>query len=418
MDSQLFLLIINFLILFIITIKYIIKKKRSQTGSLTLFLYTFSAFCAIIYYCNPYFIQNKELTILPFIYWLIAFRILCIPLFKYDSLNIIGIKYNIKVINSLCVISLFISIIPFIEQFVQIPTLFNATQSLSDTFSDIHDESNKQINFSLVGKFLQRVVWALYDLMFLFILPVIRSKKVNKLALLGIIMVIITRNLEFFLLASRNGLLRMILQLVLAFIILYPLMTAFEKKKVIRIMTLLITAIIGVFTLITIARQIGYSEKNEEYTMLYFLSRYAGEGMINFNQYIFDIKNYTNGDYTLWTFKNLLGFDVPPLTRDYLYGHIQTTTGIPMMVFYTFIGFIVIDLGPIATLFIFIIVAIMLYRLLSFNQKYIPISTLFIFFIFTSTIINGTCVYQYSGKSSEYFWLYLTIFIFLRWKKM
>lgn len=418
MDSQLFLLIINFLILFIITIKYIKKKKRYQTGSLTLFLYTFSAFCALIYYCNPYFIQNKELTLLPILYWLIAFIILCTPLFKYDSLNTTGIKYNIKVINCLCIIGFFISIVPFIEQLIQIPTLFKAAQSLSDTFSDIHDDNDKQVYFSVVGKYSQRIVWALYDLMFLFILPVIRSPKINKLALLGIIMVLITRNLEFFLLASRNGLLRMILQLILTIIILYPLMTALEKRKVMRIMTILMAAIIGVFVLITIARQIGYSEKNESYTMLYFLSRYAGEGMINFNQYIFDIKNYTDGDYTLWTFKNLLGYDIPPLTRDYLYGHFQNITGIPMMIFYTFIGFIVIDLGPTTALLSFIVIAFLMYKLLSFNKKLIPVSTLFIFYIYSSTIINGICVYQYTGKNTEYFWLYLTIFAFLKWKKM
>ena len=401
----------------LITIKYIKIKKKFQTGTLTLFLYTFSAFCALIYYCNPYYIQYKELTLLPFIYWIVAFSILCIPLFKYDSLNIIGLKYNIRVINCLCIIGFFISIIPFIEQAIQIPSLFN-TASISDTFSDIHNDNDKQVYFSVIGRYSQRIVWALYDLMFLFIVPVIRSPKVNKLALLGIIMVLITRNLEFFLLASRNGLLRMILQLVLAVIILYPLMTSIEKKKVMRIIVILTITIIGVFTLITIARQIGYSEKNESYTMLYFLSRYAGEGMINFNQYIFDIKNYTEGDYTLWTFKNLLGYDIPPLTRDYLYGHFQNMTGIPMMIFYTFIGFIVIDLGPTTTLLLFIVIAASMYKLLSFNKKFIPISTLFLFYIFSSTIINGICVYQYTGKNTEYFWLYLTIFIFLRWKKM
>lgn len=418
MDFQLILLIANFVVLSFVAILYIKKKKNFQTGSFALLLYTFSALCAIIYYCNPYYNPIKALTIIPFAYWLIAFGIICTPLFKYDSLKIIGLKYEINTVNWICIIGLFVSIVPFIEQLMQIQMLFNTNLSIADTFSDIHDDNDKQINYSVVGKIFQRIVWALYDLMFLFFLPVIRSPKVNKLALLGIIMVLITRNMEFFLLASRNGLLRMILQLVLIIIILYPLMTKKERRRIIKIIIILTTSIISVFVLITIARQMNYSEKNESFTMLYFLSRYAGEGMINFNQYMFNIENYTNGDYTLWTFKNLLGYDIPPFSRDYLYGHMQHVTGIPMMVFYTFIGFFVIDLGPVFTLFFFSFIAFVMCKLLTYNNSLIPVSTLFIFYIFSSTIINGTCVYQFTGKNTEYIWLYLAIFLFLRWKRM
>lgn len=419
MISNLAILIVVAVLFLLSTYYYIRKKHTFQVGTLVLLIFSFSSVMSVTFYLTPLaaYHVTKELAVWPLLFWGGAFYIFCFPIFKFDRLHITDIKYNISIINGIAIFGLIVSIWPFWEIFIQIPNLLSHG-NFSEILSDLHDEDEKSIHMSFMGSFLYRIIWALYDLSFLLLLVIYKHPKKNKWAIAGVVMIILTRNISSILLSSRGQLLRTILQLLLIFIIAFPLLKIKAKRKIIKSGFVLLLIFGGMFTIITIARQMGYEEKNEDFTMIYFLSRYIGEGLINFSQHIPNLKEPIGGNLCFWHIFQILGMDPPLITREYFYGYAESLTGIPQNIFYTFIGTYVMDIGFIGSITYIIASSFIIINLIKVKGTVIPISSLFVIFILATIIITGTSTYMLIGKNGQYYWLYLIIYLFLRWKKM
>lgn len=388
------------------------KYCKTSLGLLALGMYLISTFFSLIYYCNPLYIEYNELSISPYIYWIISFLIICYPLFVFDKMDINIISYNISFFNAIGIFALVISIEPFIEILPHISELFSVPDA-SDLVRELHDADERGIRLSSIGGKCVHMLVYIYDLMFIAIYPLIKSPKRNRFALYGVFLLIIVRNLIALLAASRSFLLSTILRFVILLLIFYPHLSLREKKVIKKVSLYLGTFFFCIFVFLTIMRQQSHQSSIDDFTLLYFVSRYAGEGTLNFSQNIPHIKNYIGGDYCFAAEKAIMGMDTHELSRNYLSGTLTNRTGITQNIFYTFIGFFVMDIGLLGSFSFFLFISIIMIILIRRSNQRISIGIMFLLFIYASIIVDGTCIYRYCGGNSLFLLVDIVLAIFI-----
>ena len=340
--------------------------------------------------------------------------VVLLPVYKFDKSSFVEIYYNEKFVHIVCIISIFLCILPLLEIIPEIRKLFSYGGGVSDSISEMHDMDDKEQTLSPLGHIFMRCVWALYDLCFLFIYPLVKQKKKDKLAILGVFMVFLTCNLRNISTAQRAGSFKFLLQLLVVMAIYWPLLNAKSKKYISKIGFVLITAMLTLFLVVTIARSLKHSERDSSYTLSAFFVRYAGEGLCNYNNYAFDVKESLGGTLTLWLPRKMLGIETPNINRDYYYNIAQRKQKIPHNVFYTFIGFFVLDLGPYLGGLLLIFLSLLCTKLIPCKRKVIPMSSLFLFVMYLKIIEYGPIGYVYSGEESLYIIIYIFLFCIMK----
>jgi oligosaccharide repeat unit polymerase len=412
--SALIFNLIGFIILFF----YSLKKGNNNLGFLVTSIYAVTALFAPIYYEMPLSMFNN-ITLFPFIYYLVLFFIICLPLYKFDRLENYNLKYNLKVINVICLIALVVSILPFIELLFKLPSLLSG--NVSANFSEVHDARSDsemamhRFQFSFLSKILYRFVLLINEFSILVLFVLIKEKKLISYKGLGIILVILVKNLYYFVNSSRSSLLWTILLFGVAFLMFLPILDKGLVKKIKKIGFILFVLLFGMLLTITLARQAVYTEtKGSDFTLAYFMIRYAGEGFLNFNEYCFDLKSHLHGQYTLHFFRELLGMT----TIDWdLSGVLKagSNLGAPTMQFYTFLGFFIFDFGPLGTFILWTVLSFYTYNFLV--RRKFSFSNLLLFFTYVKILITGTTIYMYAGPGFLYIPLLIIIsFIFKLFK--
>jgi len=349
------------------------------------------------------------------------FAFILYPIYKFENISqeTKGIKYNIKFIYFICYCGLFVSIIPFLELLPSLINIFSASATQNNEFiSDLHDTDIKKEQLSLIGNYLMKGVWTLYDLSFILVFPILKEKKLNYVAVLGLVMILFTKNMQTISTVSRTGLLSFLFHTITTILIFWPYLLKSERKKTLKMAGIFGAIIFFFFGIITLSRSVTYNEKQSNYTTATFVIRYAGEGFCNYGNYAFNTKKTLNGISTLYLPRKILGYETPITTRDYLYNKAEKHLGIPQNVFYTFIGSFVLDLGPLLGAVMLIFLGLIAFYIFKRQWELVPLSYIFLLSIYNKIIEFGPISYIYSNKESEYFLLYLFIFIILRIKKM
>lgn len=428
MDSQLLIVICFFCVMLFITFNYIKKNGLIKLGSVILVVYSISIFCSIFLVNNKFFTHYHEITVLPYLYWIIVFLIICKPLFLYDKIHIIDVKYNIKLIRYICIFGLLISIIPFYEQLIHARE-FLFVAAYEEQIANMHDTRSDvdMVDFlSPYGKFLLQFVNGLFNVSILFIYPLIKEKEKNKYVLLGIFMIVLTANFQHILHASRGKSVDTMLKFALFFIMFYHLFGKKAKKRMITVVGVIFGIILLLFLLISISRTNQYHNRTTEYSTVYHYLHYIGESTMNFNENLPHLKNHTNGDYCFYYVNMLLNEKAPEaLTREKV-SKFEVNTGIKWMIFYSFLGAFVIDIGWIGTflfaIFVSIIMSLFIRNQTGIQQYRKPVSinlsSVYVVFLFASVIICGFTVYQFTFQRAFALFHYFAMYIILRIFKM
>jgi len=389
-------IIINIILFSLLFLIYQLQIKKLSVGGYVIAIYVITAVLGLLYYSMP-LNPHKNITLAPFLFLFILFVILCLPLFKYDRVGNYKVQYNIKIIRILCRIALVVSVVPLVEVFIRLPTAFSG--DMIDSMSEIHDDSEIRFKFSLIGALSYKFVLVFYEVVFLFIIPLLKEKKKSIWDFAGICTILMTKNLYFFVNSSRSSLVWLILTLILVFVFFQDLLSKTEKKMIRRVFFFFIGSVFFLFSIITVARQMGYEEKRgEEHSIEYFVVRYIGEGMLNFNEYLPDLRDHTYGDMTFYPIKTFLGIETYQLgnsgrgVENFI---LENRLGVSLSIFYTFIGFFVIDMG-FAGAFIFLsIIAFLINRKVKVIDGFIPLSSLLLIFTYAKVILIGTNIYPY-----------------------
>lgn len=403
-----------FIVMCYMTYKYF-KQKKGVVYGYILLIYTISSFCSVMYVHTDFFaIRNKlvyDITYWPFVFWLFAFWIITRPLEYYDENKNMVLSYPINIIQKISIIGFVLCLIPFIEMLPKVHTIFNSS-NLAVVLADAHDNDEKDLGLSFIGNTCLLLLSYGYSLLLLCILPLLKNIRNNRFYLSCILCVVVTVNMAALINSTRGVLVGTILDLGLAFVLYLPWLSSIERKKIIKYLSFFLATTITIFIIITVARNMIYSESIESITLTTFIFQYAGEGFVNFNQYMDKIINHTNGDYCFYPFKSILGFDVPETYRGFLLT-IEDKIGIRLMIFYTFIGFFVIDIGYVGTLIVFSIIAFFVSQLVR-NRKCIEFHTLYILYFYTSAIAYGTTLYKYSWGAGKHIIFAIFVYIILK----
>ena len=419
MNSELSVLVTTSIVLTIVTVILYIKRSKFKLAAYAYSLYTFSSYMSITYYFQPLAKLNGNITWPPMLYWIVIFAITLIPLYWFDKSNITGFKYDIKTLDKIALFGFIVSIWPFFEQLLMIPSLLGGFGSdLGEIMVDLHDEGNIE-NMTFVGRNLLRINIAIYDLSFIILLIQFIENKKSQKTLFFILIIILTRNLTGLISGHRSAAIEVVMKLILIVLIASPLIKK-EQQKVLKKYVVIVFSFIGIlFLIITLGRQMQYSTAHgDDFTLFYFLSWYAGEGLVNFNQYLTLMKETMGGEYTSSIFLKILGQNPHIIDREYLYGHMTYFQGIPQNIFYTFIGNFVMDYGFKWAALVLILLSLLFRNAIIQKTKIMPISNLFLLIFYSSIIIQGVTSFCYNGEHGKFIIWSLFIYIYLRIKKM
>lgn len=414
--------ILFFLILFLFFLGLYRRRGYNKIGLFLLGVYAISIICSLLLYeftrYTGLWDVYDNITLFPYLYWLMIFAINFHPIYKFDHAKITNVVYDIRVVNILSIIGLLVSIVPFFELLLQTKAVFASGAGIANSISDVHDDGDKKLMLSSIGNLCLRGVWALYDMAFLLVYPLIKEKKKNIFALLGVVMIILTRNLQNIALVSRGGLMTFFFQIIIAGMIYFPLLSESQKRMAKKVGTSLLGLFFGFFLIITLARASTYQEKEDNYSLAAFIVRYLGEGTLNFNQYVFDVKENAGGELTMYLPRKLLGVPTNEADRAYLLREINSKTGIPENIFYTYIGWFVQDIGPFWTFCVLLSMGLCACRLLQNVSGRIHFRTLFLFFIYLKIMSFGFIGYAFFSKESEFFLLYIFYYFLFKSLRM
>ena len=415
MDKGIISILVLLVMLSVLLFFYYRQKTKQKIGLYLIIEYLITGICSLFFY-KEYgdFSGFYNITIGPFFIWIVCFVILLVPVYIFDRHTKVTITYNIKIINRIGILCLFLSVLPIIEFLPRISSMVSNFDNFYYEISDIHDEDAKDYALSFISTQLYRVARWFYYLSFLLVYPLMTDERRNKWALVGVISLIISFTLPSIISVSRNNLYQLMICLLASFGLLRSLLSKKLEKKIKKSGIIVFSLIITIFAIITITRSDEYSNKDDGHTMEYFLLRYSGEGFLNYNQYAFDVKEYANGEITMYFPRYVLGLETNMLTREYFYNVLEPRLGIPLNVFYTIIGVFMTDIGPYFSILFFAFVSLLLSRIIQSGEKEIPLSTVFLLFLLVIALSFGNINYLFISTGSQLLFINFVIAYILK----
>jgi oligosaccharide repeat unit polymerase len=165
--------------------------------------------------------------------------------------------------------------------------------------------------------------------------------------------------------AGRNGLI-VFLILIFSSYILFKNFYSIRKKRIINLIIIILTSsIVSLIITISIAR---FANREGDNPVLHSIISYSGQSSLNFNEYIFTAKSHELGDNSFPLVRMLLGleYSTSPIIRQLKW---ESTMGIPLHVFYTFVGDFCLDFGPFIALLFIIIISSFISKNITYNSK-------------------------------------------------
>ena len=338
---------------------FVLRTKSVGIGGIIILTYVISAIASIIFYNGLEFLNvGEDLSWAPLIYLFSCINICLIPIYVYSKkMSTLKVKLGgskdsiIDGFILLCSPFLFEA---FVEMFI-IATSTNA-DSLNGIYESVKDTVGEQLSF--LGRKTMAICRNFHYLWpILFFYQLVKKKK--GVYIVAPLIATITGFLEAYASASRVAIVREIMYIFILLMLFKNSLDKKMRKKILKIFIISLCSIVFLLSLITLSRfNKGNQGSNDD--ILIWVSLYLGEGPIRFCQYMWNIVNFGNGDNVASLFKEIIGLDpiVDMEQRRVVYERI---TGIPCMIFYTFIGDFFVDFGPILTIGICIIFSMLLY---------------------------------------------------------
>lgn len=367
-------LVIGNALLYLITLLvYWHKQRRMDYGFVTIAFYLIVAICCIFeYIAEPH---RWELTAWPFVYLFIANLILFLPLFSSSDKIAAKVYYNRSInipgLQIFCGIYIIFALITTICYF---PLAWDSLQS--GAWASIRDSTYEE-EFHLFQNPILNIIANLSThftiaviVIYFFLLTQPRISKAFKTTLL--ISTITPMALTALVIAARGHIFTLLFNFLLGFLCFRQYIPKRTKR------TLLVWAIVfgGILGLYTIAVTIARFGQESDSSLLY----YFGHSMLTFDYDLTDtIDTYGKGAYTFRRFVNYVVHDL-----DWTLGtHFGTS-------FFTFVGSLYIDFGPLGTMIAVTLLAISVRVLI--RKHNLDLADMFIYLFYISTVLNGALI--------------------------
>ena len=407
MDSFLIILLIVYFL-----IKVCFAYRDARKLDILVFVYliylVISLFSLLLYNHPNYYNSGLQITLIPFIYFIIFFEITLYPIKYISKKKVLRVSPpNNLIFYALTIFSVLVSIMCLPSMISGFKTGILGIMTDNTLFKDIYVSNNLGLNSgggSNLPSVFQSVLGYISILMLFYYFTIEHKKVWVVISLLFSVLILPGRYIAN---ADRTGLVTFIFSLIGSFL----LFRQFYQPRFLRYVKLLIYLPLLLIILVIVA--ITFSRfKGDE--LFYSIYSYLGQPLINFNLYCLDAGGDRNGDRV---FSMIKGFVDPNAASSYAqriskYSHLS----IDESYFVTYVGDIVLDFGPILALILAILFFSLLKSLIRYsssNYQY-PFHNYILIFIVLCMITEGWSLYRYGDISGNVrlFGLVILYFIF------
>lgn len=277
-------------IVYSITLVYFLKKHGFSVGICIWSLYTLSAWSSYFFIQQPYYsvsVHQSEQTWMPCVYLYLVFIVAMQPLFKLKSIKEIRFS-NPSILKILMILSILIqSIFILVDLPTVISVLSSGTGMLSSLRDTLYDDGLSAVTrIGLLNKFSLlysgfRILATGFSVILLYYAP--KNRQLTK----AFFFITFANNIRMIIvMVSRGELVSIMLLYMLVFFLIRDRLSKDAKKRILLYgLPVLSLALIFLFA-ITVSR---FGDRME-----YFLFKYLGESINNFNGILFkNIKGTT-----------------------------------------------------------------------------------------------------------------------------
>ena len=376
------LVAINAIAYIIPLILYYKKKRQIDIGFLFYMIFAVSAIGSFWYYSQEdvdLYYPNIELSAFIYLWLMINFCLL--PLYQTNlrKITYIDDRGIAPLLDGLSIMFVVLSLLPIVSLLSKVSLSMFVGNDLGRMYESDADKS--ALYFSGISKYCFALIRRFEDiLIILFFYQLSKAKKnwalINAMWLpIGLFVLFKVAS------GSRGGVMS---TFIAFFAMALFLRNTFEQKTFayIRKIGLVFTSfIILVVSAISISRFFfSVSAASSKATLDRWISQYLGEGMVRFNDTVWNNDILMNGDQNIIFLKHLLGFDVIENYDTFMMFY-EAKLGLPVNVFYTFVGDWVLDFGIIGTIVVTVLFYILFKKLLNSYKSGVNILQLTILMI-------------------------------------
>lgn len=360
------LVAINAIAYIIPLILYYKKKRQIDIGFLFYTIFAVSAIGSFWYYSQEdvdIYYPNIELSAFVYLWLMINFCLL--PLYQTDlrKITYIDDRGIAPLLDGLSIMFVVLSLLPIVSLLSKVSLSMFVGNDLGRMYESDADKS--ALYFSGISKYCFALIRRFEDiLIILFFYQLSKAKKnwtlINAMWLpIGLFVLFKVAS------GSRGGVMS---TFIAFFAMALFLRNTFEQKTfayIRKIGVVFTSFIIVVVSAISISRFFfSVSAASSRATLDRWISQYLGEGMVRFNDTVWNNDILMNGDQNIIFLKHLLGFDVIENYDTFMMFY-EAKLGLPVNVFYTFVGDWVLDFGIIGTIVVAVLFYILFKKLLS-----------------------------------------------------
>lgn len=362
-------------------------------------LYLVSSITGLIYYYSEE-AYYTDLSISGAIYFYAFFVVSIIPIYKIDYLGIRKIETNDRFLNILCLVIFYCSFYPLIYQLISLVSLLKGdfTSAISDAHDNRMQFSIKDGGGLLYNLSIKISSWCNNILPILLVYILQRYKKINRYVF-GIFFSQLALAIGAFTSSSRSFIVDYYLSYVFIYCLFYNYLTGYAKVFYTKLVKYVGLVVLMFLMIITISRAV-FLDKNDFKSTMEWVSQYAGEGMLNFNEYIVPQK-FTKGVNDIFPYllpKSKFEFYKNASNRD-IDSYWSKYTSKPEYVFYTSYGNIVDGFGILPSLIGVTILSVILCIYLKKRRYYL--SSIALFVLYSRYVYYGFMLFPYSGISGN-----------------
>lgn len=403
---------INIVFFFVLLYRRIKQGFKVDLANALLVIWLGSAFASLIFLHAGYRVY-KNLSVFPSLFFCLLFYITIVPFLLNSSQKVHRIRANNELIKYLCIAYCLLVIIPGIEIASQAIPKLSTGMNLAESMADIHDDRQEGltveiVHFSLLGSLCWRFIGFSTSLPIFLLFYVslnlnkkdMLDRKYKIMLLSGLVLVLLVQILYYFANSQRSMISRVVIMATGCFVFFYYQYNTRYRKKVLKWaggVGLIIFLAIG---FITFARFTSANERatvDHNRTIVGWTSLYLGEGLLNFNEYVWNMKKSTEGDVGFLYYKKMLGYD--RLEDDYhRRRYWESRSGIPQHIFYTYIGVFVEDFTPIGALLVLLLITFLVCQFIRISKSgTMQVSDAYLLLMLFYVIANGYCYYAFGG---------------------
>lgn len=372
-------------LLYVLTLVYLIKGKKQLYVIYIASVWTISAVTAVFFHSATTFLY-KNVSVIPFIYLFSAFAISLWSISNHKRLTLYEPNDRLyKLLEKAMCFFIIISIVPFFENLSYVLTTTNSDNStaIADMYdSKMYGGGYKVTWLSNIGMIFNSINGVF--LAFIQFIPFVLLTRERLGKVFSILMFLpIATHLLFQIASSGRGTVVSFLITTVFLLILFK-----DKIPVQRMKKISFGFVASGGFLLFAMLIISYARKeatNANTDDSIFFGYYIAKSHLDFNENIWSLSVFTEGDNTISFIKDILGLDT---FTDFLKkeAYWEPRIGIPAGYFYTFVGDFVMDFGIYIAGLILFVCPLLLKRYFNKNRDFV---TLFWFFVYSRMILMG-----------------------------